>query len=123
MVRNYSVRMGTGDDPRPTRRTVLKATATALGTGLAATGTAAAECYQHDTATLQYDYVLLEGGDGTVYEPCVGDAVGPTVEAGTQFQVYDTCTESDSSAANSYVKVLAPDSFQYRWIDTRAVEC
>lgn len=117
--------MGTDDESHPTRRTVLKATGTALATGLAATGIGAAnqECYKHDTATLKYDYMLLEGGDGSIYEPCVGDAVGPIVEAGSQFVVYEYCKTSDASGADTYVKILEPNSFQYRWIHTRAVEC
>jgi hypothetical protein len=106
-----------GDDtPRPTRRTVLRTTGVALGTGLAATGTAAAACYQYDTATLLYDYKLLEN---TEYGDCAGDAVGPIEEAGTEFEVYEVCEDLEGK----YVKVIPPETFEYRWIETDAVEC
>lgn len=108
--------MGTGDDSRPTRRTVLKATGAALATGLAATGTAAAKCYEYDTATLQYDYKMLRDGG---YSDCVGDAIGPIAEKGSEYEVYDTCTENSTR----YVKVYSRRELEYRWIDEEAVEC
>ena len=114
--------MGTDDSTRPTRRSVLKATGTALATGLAVTGTAAADCELSDTATMKYDYYVLEEGDDPFYEPCVGDTAGPLVEEGDEFQIEEICSPSDSSGAPTYIKVDL-DFFEYYWIDTTAVEC
>jgi hypothetical protein len=108
--------MGADDDSRPSRRTVLKATGVTLGTGLVATGTAAAECYEGDKATLLYDYKLLRDGG---YNDCVGDAIGPEVEKGTEYEVYDVCTENSAS----YIKVYSRRALEYRRIDEEAVEC
>jgi hypothetical protein len=60
--------------------------------------------------------VLLSGG--SEYE-CVGDAVGPVAEQGSEYEVYDTCSEDSTT----YVKVYSPEALEYRWIDEKAVEC
>lgn len=84
--------MATDDTGGVNRRTVLKTTAAAAGGGLAATGTAAAVCTE---VRLTADYKLNETSSDP--DSCVGDAVGPVLEAGTELPVYDRCEDDNGT--------------------------
>lgn len=112
--------MGDDTNPQPTRRRVLKTTTAALGTGLMATGTAAAKCSAGESGTLLHDYVLLDDPD--YGSDCAGDAVGPTAEKGREFAIYEVCPD-EVETDNEYVKVYSVERRDYRWISSDFIEC
>lgn len=93
------------------RRSVLKTTGAALGLGLGATGTAAAVCTE---IRLTADYNLLEGNSDS--DVCVGDTTGIIEEEGTEFTVYDKCTDDNAT----YYKVACLPA---RWVSELRAEC
>lgn len=101
--------MVTGETGGANRRSVLKTTVATVGLGLGATGTAAAVCTE---VRLTADYDLMTGSDS---DECVGDTTGIIEEEGTEFPVYDKCTDNNGS----YYKVDCSGL----WVSTLRTEC